>query len=98
MSPNKRRDDWLDDNEYPDDRDIDDLGDDSPGDYDPLTIGRVPSIRLTLLDTHPHFHRSFPALEFAGFSYHAHIAVPLTLRTGNLHHSNKFVRPAPSDN
>lgn len=32
-------DDWLDDNEYPDDRDIADFGDDSPGDYDPLTIG-----------------------------------------------------------
>jgi hypothetical protein len=40
-----RRDDWLDENEYPDERDIDDLGDDSPGDYDPLTVGRVPTIR-----------------------------------------------------
>ncbi|MEO8608364.1 MAG: hypothetical protein ABI690_10800 [Chloroflexota bacterium] len=46
MSPSKRRDDWLDESEYPDDRDIDDLGDDSPGDYDPLTIGRIPTIRM----------------------------------------------------
>jgi hypothetical protein len=46
MSPSKRRDEWLDENEYPDDRDIDDLGDDSPGDYDPLTIGRVPTVHV----------------------------------------------------
>ena len=46
MSPSKRHDDWLDENEYPDDRDIDDLGDDSPSDYDPLTIGRVPGMRV----------------------------------------------------
>ena len=30
---------WLDNNEYPDDKDIDEFGDDSPVDYDPLTIG-----------------------------------------------------------
>lgn len=40
-----RRDEWLNDEEYPDAHDIDDLGDDSPGDYDPLTIGRIPTIR-----------------------------------------------------
>ncbi|MBZ0289336.1 MAG: hypothetical protein K8I30_17075 [Anaerolineae bacterium] len=41
----RNRDGWLDDDEYPDDRDVDDFGDESPGDYDPLTIGRVPTIR-----------------------------------------------------
>lgn len=40
----RRRDDWLDDDEYPDDRDVDELGDDSPYDDDPLTIGRVRGI------------------------------------------------------
>ncbi|HEX2621067.1 MAG TPA: hypothetical protein VHL11_12990 [Phototrophicaceae bacterium] len=34
-----RRDDWIDEDEYPDDRDLETFGDDSPGDYDPLTIG-----------------------------------------------------------
>lgn len=34
-----RRDDWIDDDEYPDDRDVEELGDDSPFDDDPLTIG-----------------------------------------------------------
>jgi len=33
--------DWLDADEYPDDKDIEDFGDDSPIDYDPLTIGYV---------------------------------------------------------
>jgi hypothetical protein len=42
----KRRDDWLDDDEYPDEGDIDDFGDDSPLDYDPLSIGRVPTVRV----------------------------------------------------
>jgi hypothetical protein len=41
----RNRDDWLDDDEFPDDRDIDDFGDDSPGDYDSLTVGLVPTIR-----------------------------------------------------
>ncbi|MEZ4669596.1 MAG: hypothetical protein R3E39_16955 [Anaerolineae bacterium] len=41
----KRRDDWLDENEYPDDRDVDELGDDSPVDYDRLTMGRIGSMR-----------------------------------------------------
>ena len=36
-----RRDDWIDEDEYPDDRDIADLGDDAPADYDPRTIGYV---------------------------------------------------------
>lgn len=35
----KRRDDWIDDDEYPSDADMDAFGDDSPGDYDPRTIG-----------------------------------------------------------
>jgi len=43
MSPT-RSDDWIDDDEYPDERDIDDFGDESPGDNDPLTIGRVGNI------------------------------------------------------
>ena len=46
MSPRKRPDDWLSDDEYPDDRDIEDLGDDSPGDYYPLTIGCIPTIHV----------------------------------------------------
>jgi hypothetical protein len=33
--------DWLTPNDYPDDRDIDAFGDDSPWDNDPLTIGYV---------------------------------------------------------
>jgi hypothetical protein len=41
----KRYDDWLDDDEYPDDKDVEDLGDDSPWDDDPLTIGRVRNYR-----------------------------------------------------
>jgi hypothetical protein len=44
MPTRNRRDDWLDENEYPDDRDVDDLGDDSPYDNDPLSIGRVPGL------------------------------------------------------
>jgi hypothetical protein len=40
----KRRDDWIDDDEYPDERDVEQFGDDSPTDYDPLTIGRVPGV------------------------------------------------------
>jgi len=36
-----RRDDWIDDDEYPDASDIERFGDYSPTDYDPLTIGRV---------------------------------------------------------
>jgi hypothetical protein len=39
-----RRDDWIDDDEYPDERDMRDLGDDAPYDDDPLTIGRVKGI------------------------------------------------------
>ncbi len=33
--------DWIDDDEYPDDKDIEAFGDDSPPDYDPLTIGYI---------------------------------------------------------
>ncbi len=32
-------DDWIDDDEYPSDADIERFGYDSPPDYDPLTIG-----------------------------------------------------------
>ena len=39
---------WLNDNEYPDEKDIEAFGDDSPPDYDPLTIGYVG-------DSRPHF-------------------------------------------
>mgnify|MGYP001058902874 CR=1 FL=1 len=38
-----RRDDWIDESEYPDDDDIAAFGDDSPFDDDPLTIGYVDS-------------------------------------------------------
>ena len=37
----KRLDDWIDEDEYPDDRDVEDFGDNSPFDYDPRTIGYV---------------------------------------------------------
>ncbi|HVU12449.1 MAG TPA: hypothetical protein VHD90_14295 [Phototrophicaceae bacterium] len=39
--PRNRYDDWIDDDEYPDDRDVEEFGDDSPVDYDPRTIGYV---------------------------------------------------------
>jgi hypothetical protein len=39
-----RQDDWIDDDEYPDARDLRDLGEDSPADSDPLTIGRVAGV------------------------------------------------------
>lgn len=45
MSYNRRDDDWLDADEYPDERDIRALGDESPYDDDPLTIGYVPGVR-----------------------------------------------------
>jgi len=41
MSPRKRLDDWIDEDEYPDDRDVEEFGDQSPSDYDPRTIGYV---------------------------------------------------------
>lgn len=37
-----RHDDWIDDDEYPDERDMRALGDRSPYDDDPLTIGYIP--------------------------------------------------------
>jgi len=40
-----RHDAWLNDNEYPDEKDIERFGDDSPPDYDPLTIGYVGDAR-----------------------------------------------------
>jgi hypothetical protein len=46
VSTHKRRDDWLDNDEYPDERDIDDFGDDSPLDNDPLSIGYVPKLHV----------------------------------------------------
>jgi hypothetical protein len=67
MSPNKRRGGWLDENEYPDDRDIDDLGDDSPGDFDPLTIGYVPTIRVPFWTRTRIFIAVFLLLIVAGF-------------------------------
>jgi len=45
MSSRRRRDDWIDDDEYPDDKDIDDFGEDSPIDYDRRTMGRVGKLR-----------------------------------------------------
>jgi len=43
-----QRDDWIDDDEYPDERDVRDLGDDSPADFDPLTVGRVEGVNTGL--------------------------------------------------
>ena len=39
MSSRNRDDDWLDDDEYPSDSDVERFGEDSPLDYDPLSIG-----------------------------------------------------------
>lgn len=41
MPSYNRRDDWIDDDEYPDERDIAELGDEAAPDSDPLTIGYV---------------------------------------------------------
>jgi hypothetical protein len=40
-----RRDDWIDDDEYPDEDDIEAFGEDSPPDNHPLTIGYVGNSR-----------------------------------------------------
>lgn len=39
-----RRDDWIADDEYPDERDMRDLGEEAPYDDDPLTIGRIKGV------------------------------------------------------
>lgn len=41
----QRRGDWIDDDEYPDDKDVEDFGDESPVDYDRRTLGRVGDMR-----------------------------------------------------
>ena len=41
----KRRADWIDEDEYPDDRDVEDFGEESPVDYDRRTMGRVGNLR-----------------------------------------------------
>jgi hypothetical protein len=40
-----QNDEWINDNEYPDDADIEAFGDDSPPDNDPLTIGYIGDTR-----------------------------------------------------
>jgi hypothetical protein len=37
--PRKRLDNWIDEDEYPDDKDVEDFGDESPVDYHPRTMG-----------------------------------------------------------
>lgn len=37
----RRRDNWIDDDEYPDDDDVEEFGETSPPDFDPLTVGFV---------------------------------------------------------
>jgi hypothetical protein len=39
-----RRDDWIDEDEYPDERDRRDFSDDGRADYDPLTIGTIKGV------------------------------------------------------
>lgn len=39
-----RSEDWIDEDEYPDDRDVRDFGDDGRVDDDPLTIGYIKGI------------------------------------------------------
>jgi hypothetical protein len=41
MSKKTRNDIWINSDEFPDDRDVERFGDDSPYDNDPLTIGYV---------------------------------------------------------
>jgi hypothetical protein len=41
----KRNDFFLDEDEYPDDKDIDEFGDDAPPDFEPITIGYVGDYR-----------------------------------------------------
>jgi len=41
----KRRADWIDEDEYPNDRDVEDFGEESPVDYDRRTMGRVGNMR-----------------------------------------------------
>ena len=41
----KRSADWIDEDEYPDDRDVEDFGESSPVDYDRRTLGRVGNMR-----------------------------------------------------
>lgn len=44
MPRNNRSDDWIDDDEYPDDRDVAEFGEDSPYDNNSRTIGRIPGV------------------------------------------------------
>jgi len=44
-----RHDDWIYEDEYPSDKDLDAFGDDSPPDDDPLTIGYVGDSRPSFL-------------------------------------------------
>ena len=46
LNPRKRSEDWLDEDEYPDDKDVEEFGEESPVDYDPLTMGRVGNLRV----------------------------------------------------
>jgi hypothetical protein len=46
-----RRDDWIDEDEYPDERDVEEFGEDSESDNDPFTIGYVGSQRLSFWTT-----------------------------------------------
>jgi hypothetical protein len=41
----KRSADWIDEDEYPDDRDVEDFGEESPVDCDRRTMGRVGNMR-----------------------------------------------------
>ena len=51
-----RDDDWINDEEYPDDKDIEAFGDDSPPDDDPLTIGYVGDTALSFVDGDTDYH------------------------------------------
>jgi hypothetical protein len=45
MANPMRRDDWIDDDEYPSDEDVEAFGEDSPLDNDPRSIGYVGDLR-----------------------------------------------------
>ena len=63
----KRRADWIDEDEYPDDRDVENFGEDSPVDYDRRTMGRVGNMRQPFWTRTRIFIALILAILIAGF-------------------------------
>ena len=47
----KRRDDWIDEDEYLHEQDVEEFGESSPTDCDPLTVGHVPGVNPSFWTT-----------------------------------------------